>query len=100
MSSSFEIPVFATEAEEADWWYENRDLVEQEFSKAFAEGRVHSGKLIPPSQRNEMFQLDPDDAKKASVQASKLGIDYQTYLKKIIHEALEKNAASETAEAA
>jgi predicted DNA binding CopG/RHH family protein len=100
MDKLIQPPVGLTESEEADWWYANRDTVSEEFVQAFDEDRVHSGKLIPPSQRAASVQLDLEDAKKASVLAAKRGIDYQTYIKKLVHEAVERDYASETAEAA
>src|SRR6266700_7097326 len=41
--SSLKIPKFATEAEEAKWWFENRDLLFKEFQKAAEEGRLGRG---------------------------------------------------------
>lgn len=37
------IPKFATETEEAKWWYENRELISDEFQKAAKEGRLKRG---------------------------------------------------------
>jgi len=34
------IPTFATEAEEADWWFDNQDELAKDFEQAFAEGRL------------------------------------------------------------
>jgi len=82
-----------TESEEADWWYANRETVSQEFQQAFAEGRVRRGPLVPPSQRTKPVELDPEDARRVSDAAQKRGLDYQTYLKKLIHEGLDKDAA-------
>lgn len=95
------VPDFATEAEEAKWWFENQDLVDQEFERAAKEGRLKSGgirRLLaerglpvpPPSQPlpTTTIRLDPDDISKAREQAAKRGLRYQTYLKMIIHEAL------------
>jgi hypothetical protein len=98
--SDLKIPKFATEAEEAKWWYENRDLVFKEFQKAAKEGRLGRGgarrlfaeKGIPfPEPKptpTTTIRLDPEDIAKARVQASERGLRYQTYLKMIIHEAL------------
>ena len=67
MSQKLDIPVFATEAEEADWWYDNRELVEDEFHVAFAEGRVKPDVPVPPSERmvQTTIRLDANDSKKA-----------------------------------
>jgi hypothetical protein len=34
----FKVPRFETERAEADWWYDNRDLLEEEFLKAIKNG--------------------------------------------------------------
>jgi hypothetical protein len=101
-------PAFASEAEEAKWWFENRELISDEFQKAAAEGRLKRGgirrlfaeKGIPfhePANTSASsptsIRLDPDDIAKARVQAAERGLRYQTYLKMIIHEAL-RNAES------
>ncbi len=95
MSSTLKIPTFKTETEEADWWYDNRHLVEAEINTAFAEGRMK--RRIPgPSGTTPTtsIRLDPADIAKARAAAEKRGLKYQTYLKMLIHEALEKETAA------
>jgi hypothetical protein len=104
--SNLKIPTFATEAEEAKWWFENEELISAEFEQAAKEGRLGRGgvrslfaeKGIPfpepkkapasTSTPTTTIRLDPDDIAKARVQAAERGLRYQTYLKMIIHEAL------------
>jgi hypothetical protein len=102
--SNFKLPKFANEDEEAKWWYENRELISDEFQKAAKEGRLRTGgirrlfaeKGIPfPETKatptpTTTIRLDPDDIAKARMQAAERGLRYQTYLKMIIHEALRK----------
>jgi hypothetical protein len=106
--SDLKIPRFATEAEEAKWWYDNQELTFKEFQKAAKEGRLGRGgvrrlfaeKGIPftepqkPSESQPLptttIRLDPEDIAMARVQAAERGLRYQTYLKMIIHEALRK----------
>ena len=96
------IPKFANEAEEAKWWYDNREKLSEEFHNAAREGRLRrrgvqrllvergiefkEPKLTPTTT----IRLDPDDIALARKQAEKRGLRYQTYLKMIIHEALRK----------
>jgi predicted DNA binding CopG/RHH family protein len=110
--SDLKVPKFATEAEEAKWWYENEELIADEFEKAAKEGRLRTGgarrlfaelgipfkepKLTPTTT----IRLDPDDIAKARVQAAERGLRYQTYLKMIIHEALLKAEEAERKPAA
>ncbi|HUX44352.1 MAG TPA: hypothetical protein VMV57_06340 [Terracidiphilus sp.] len=101
--ASLKVPKFATEAEEAKWWYDNREKVSDEFEKAAKEGRLKTGGVarllaergIKPAQPipSTTIRLDPDDIAKAREQAAERGLRYQTYLKMIIHEAL-RNADS------
>jgi len=98
--TDLKVPKFATEAEEAKWWYDNRELVSEEFQKAAKEGRLRRGGVarlmaergIPLPQPQALptttIRLDPEDISKARVQAAERGLRYQTYLKMIIHEAL------------
>ena len=60
--TDLKLPKFATEAEEAKWWYDNRELVSEEFQKAAKEGRLRRGGVarllaergIPLAQRNRV----------------------------------------------
>ncbi len=102
--SDLKVPAFATEAEEAKWWYDNRDKVSEEFEKAAKEGRLGRGGIrrlfaergipfkepSPAPTPTTTIRLDPDDIAIARVQAAERGLRYQTYLKMIIHEALRK----------
>ena len=113
--SDLKFPKFASEAEEAKWWFENDDKVSAEFQKAAAEGRLKRGgvrrlfaeKGIPfPEPKasaptpTTTIRLDPEDIAKARVQAEKRGLRYQTYLKMIIHEELRKAESDQQANAA
>jgi hypothetical protein len=109
--SDFKVPKFANEDEEAKWWFDNRELVSDEFQKAAAEGRLKRGGVrrlfaergIPFPEPKPLptttIRLDPDDIAKARLQAAERGLRYQTYLKMIIHEALH-NAEAGRKEAA
>ena len=95
---ALKIPKFTTEAEEAKWWYDNRELLSEEFRQAAKEGRVRRGgvaRLLAERETSKSqptptttIRLDPEDIAKARVQAAERGLRYQTYLKMIIHEAL------------
>jgi len=105
--TDLKIPKFATEAEEAKWWYDNRDKLSDEFDKAAKEGRLRRGGVArllaergisqPQPLPSTTIRLDPEDIAKARVQAAERGLRYQTYLKMIIHEALRKAEKSQTA---
>ncbi|MGO9777530.1 MAG: hypothetical protein ACLQGT_03300 [Terracidiphilus sp.] len=113
--SDMKVPKFATEAEEAKWWFDNQDLVFEEFKKAakadtlgrggarrlFAERGIPFTEPQPSAPTpTTTIRLDPEDIAKARVQAEKRGLRYQTYLKMIIHEELRKAESGQEASAA
>ena len=89
------IPKFKTEAEEADWYYRNRDKIK--WGKPV---RDASGQLMTPAQivaaevgkRNQTqpitIRLSVADIELAKTQAEQKGLGYQTYLKSLVHQAL------------
>jgi predicted DNA binding CopG/RHH family protein len=85
------IPKFKNEADEANWAYEHREDLAAAFLKAAQEGRVRQGTLkqcgiTPPTT----IRLAPEDISRARALAERRGLRYQTYLKMLIHEALER----------
>jgi hypothetical protein len=85
------IPKFENETDEANWLYENRDGLANAFLQAAQEGRVRQGTLrqrgiTPPTT----IRLAPEDISRARTLAERRGLRYQTYLKMLIHEALER----------
>jgi predicted DNA binding CopG/RHH family protein len=89
------VPKFATEDEEAQWWFEHQDLMLSEFKRAAIEGRLGRGTLAKRGNTpTTTIRLDPADITKARAAAEKRGLKYQTYLKMLIHEALEKESAA------
>ena len=88
---TLKIPKFEDEADEANWLFENREGLVNEFLKAAQEGRVRQGTLkqrgiTPPTT----IRLAPEDILRARTLAERRGLRYQTYLKMLIHEALEQ----------
>jgi hypothetical protein len=45
------IPKFATEAEEAKWWFDNQEELGKDFAHTFAEGRLRRRTEPRPAQR-------------------------------------------------
>ena len=88
------IPKFASEAEEAKWWFDNRGELDKDFEQAFAEGRLRrrTESRLSTAVPTTTIRLDPVDIEMARTQAEKKGLKYQTYLKMVIHEALLKEA--------
>lgn len=85
------IPKFENETDEANWLYEHRDGLATAFHEAVQQGRVRQGTLkqrgvTPPTT----IRLAPEDISRARTLAERKGLRYQTYLKMLIHEALER----------
>jgi len=93
------VPKFATEAEEADWWYKNRTTHGKEFLAAARNGAVQvltKEKLlahIAASKKKAAapmvsIRIPADDLALARKQAERKGLPYQTYIKSLLHETL------------
>jgi predicted DNA binding CopG/RHH family protein len=85
------IPKFENEADEASWAFQHREDLAAAFLQAAQEGRVRQGTLkqrgiTPPTT----IRLAPEDISRARALAERRGLRYQTYLKMLIHEALER----------
>jgi predicted DNA binding CopG/RHH family protein len=89
---------FKTETEEADWWAKDHDLIADRFEQARASGKL--GKRTVARVAGERakqagasptitIRLAEDDLARARVLATAKGLRYQTYLKMLIHQALD-----------
>ena len=92
------IPAFATEAEEAEWWYRNRNIHGKQLLAAVKSGeaqvltkeklreRIAASRKTPaPGVALRIPQADLALARK---QAEQKGLPYQTYIKSLLHESL------------
>ena len=91
-------PTFATEAEEAEWWFKNRNIHGKQLLTAVKSGeaqvltkdklleRIATSRKTPaPVVALRIPQADLDLARK---QAEEKGLPYQTYIKSLLHETL------------
>lgn len=95
------VPAFASEAEEAAWWYENRKSHDKEFAAAVENGeaqvltgqklreRIEASKAKMPAQMISL-RVPEADLVLARRQAEQKGLPYQTYIKSLLHETLAK----------
>ena len=88
MAQKLEIPKFANESEEARWWFENRDAVADEFELAEREGRLGRGSVSRLAGAGAAIALDPEDVERARAQAERRELEYQAYVKMVVHQAL------------
>jgi hypothetical protein len=95
MAGKMEIPAFASEAEEAQWWPEQEDRIAQEFESAGADGVLGRGSAVRRARALADAVLpDPEDVELARVQAESRGLSYQVYLKALLHDALRARQTS------
>ena len=92
------VPKFATEAEEAEWWYKNRNVHGKQLLAAVKTGEVKvltKEKLlerIAASKKTPApvvaLRIPEADLVLARKQAEQKGLPYQTYIKSLLHETL------------
>jgi predicted DNA binding CopG/RHH family protein len=96
-TKSIEMPKFANEAEEADWWAsaQGREFVKQKSTGMLKKGSAPRGsRLIAQLGRAASVQIalrlpEPDVTRAREIAARK-GIGYQTLLKMLVHEGLRR----------
>jgi predicted DNA binding CopG/RHH family protein len=88
------VPKFKSESEEADWWYDNRGFVEDLLEKYGR--RVGNGFEVEvelkPTTKLISIRLPEPDIERAKKLAARKGIGYQTYIRSVLHEALQQRA--------
>jgi predicted DNA binding CopG/RHH family protein len=92
------IPTFATEAEEAEWWFKNRGIHGKELLAAMKSGEAQvltKEKLLERIARSRKpaapvvaLRIPEADLALARKQAEQKGLPYQTYIKSLLHETL------------
>ncbi len=92
------VPAFATEAEEAGWWYQNRKIHDEELLATVKSGeaqvltkekllkRIAASKKTPAPVVS--LRIPAADLVLARKQAEEKGLPYQTYIKSLLHETL------------
>ena len=99
------IPSSRSEKAEADWWEKHRAQVEANLREAIREGNTFSLKdvLAQAKRKHQLrsvtIRLPGEDIATARQLADDKGIGYQTYIKLLLHEALQKEATRKAARA-
>ena len=83
---SIAIPQFRTEAEEAEWWDSHPEVATEVMKRAIKSGKAR--RAVP--LKSVTMRLPAPDIQSAQDLAQKKGLPYQTYIKMLLHEALEK----------
>ena len=98
-------PRFQTEKKEAEWWAKNQNLIANRFEQAKAAGKLGKGTVarIAGERASQAgpsptitIRLAEEDLARARTLAAEKGLRYQTYLKMLLHQALdsEENRAA------
>ena len=91
------LPPFKTEAQEAEWWAKNQNLIAAHFAQAKATGKLGKGTVARAARKRAIqagasptitIRLAEDDLTRARTFAAQKGLRYQTYLKMLLHQAL------------
>jgi len=90
MPAMTRIPAFKSEKEEAEWWDAHPDVVTALFLKAKKEGKIKRLPVIRGATRSTTIRLPIADIEAAQQIAERRGLPYQTYLKGLLHQALER----------
>ena len=91
------VPKFATEAQEAAWWDARMNTVEANLLEAIKTGGAHKGgprRVIQERRqsKNITIRIAIADIERARALAAKKGIGYQTLMKMLLKEALDRES--------
>jgi len=93
------VPKFANEREEANWWDAHMDVVASNLSEAMRNGTAKQGTLQRLTRelresKNITIRMPIADLERARKLSEKKGLGYQTYMKMLLHEALDREQAA------
>jgi predicted DNA binding CopG/RHH family protein len=87
-------PPFKTEAQEAEWWAKNQNLIADRFEEAKTAGQIRTGTVARVARERAgasptiTIRVAEEDLTRARALAAEKGLRYQTYLKMLLHQAL------------
>jgi predicted DNA binding CopG/RHH family protein len=90
-------PRFETETQEAEWWAKNQGLIADRFEQAKAAGKLGNGTVARVARERASqtgasptitIRLAEADLARLRTFAAGKGLRYQTYLKMLLHQAL------------
>ena len=94
------VPAFASEAQEAAWWHKNREKLDRDLAEAARAGELKAldrktlAARVARSRAAKVvsIRLPESDLALARWQAAQKGIGYQTYIKSLLHQALDQQS--------
>ena len=91
MATMTRIPKFKTEKEEAAWWDAHPEVITELFLKAKKEGKIKRLPVVRGATKSLTLRMPIADIEAAREIAGKRGLPYQTYIKGLVHQALERD---------
>jgi predicted DNA binding CopG/RHH family protein len=98
MKKQIEMPKFKNESQEADWWasQEGREYLKTRVVEARRNGTKFAGSPLVAALNKSSVQIairiPEQDLEQARKIAERKGIGYQTLLKMLVHEGLERES--------
>jgi len=94
------VPKFPTEAEEAEWWDNHMDVVEENLLEAVREGTADRGTAQRALREGRelksiTIRLPSVDVSRAQRLSAKKGLSSEVYLQSLLHEALAREEAGD-----
>ena len=84
------MPRFKSEREEAAWWDAHPEVITELFLKAKKEGKIKRLPVVRGATKSVTIRMQVADIEAAREIAERRGIPYQTYIKGLLHQALER----------
>jgi predicted DNA binding CopG/RHH family protein len=91
---------FRSETQEAEWWAKNQDYIAERFEQAKATRTLAKGSVARLARQRAItagpsptitIRIAETDLERARALSAKRGLRYQTYLKMLLHEALDRD---------
>lgn len=90
MERKIRIPRFKSEREEAEWWDAHPEVITELFLRARKKGTLTRLPVAGGATRSVTIRLAARDIEAAQELAERRGLPYQTYIKMLLHQALER----------
>ena len=92
MPTKVAVPTFKSEREEAQWWDAHPEAIAALFLKAKKEGRIERLPRIRGATKSVTIRMPSADLETAQEIAEKRGLPYQTFIKGLLYQALERES--------
>ena len=90
MATKHSMPGFRSELEEAALWDAHPEVITELFLKARKEGRIKRLPVVRGATKPVTIRMPVADVEAARKIAERRGVHYQTYIKGLLHQALER----------